>query len=78
MTLRIWWTVWGELVRKLVALGASFASMVGLLVAFLPSMKDLPLWATSTLSIRSVLLSHPFGIGVPRLSRPSRLCQDRY
>ena len=49
MTLRIWWTAWGELVRKLVALGASFASMVGLLVAFLPSMKDLPLWATALL-----------------------------
>ena len=49
MTLRIWWTAWGELVRKLVALGASFASMAGLLVAFLPSMKDLPLWATALL-----------------------------
>jgi predicted ferric reductase len=40
---------WGELVRKLVALVASFASMAGLLVAFLPSPKDLPWWAVTLL-----------------------------
>src|SRR2546421_10604680 len=44
MHLRTWWLVWGELVRKLVALVASFASMAGLLIAFLPSPKDLPWW----------------------------------
>ena len=49
MTLRTWWTAWGELVRKLVALIASFASMAGLLVAFLPSPKDLPWWAVTLL-----------------------------
>ncbi len=45
---------WGELVRKLVALVASFASMAGLLVAFLPSLKDLPWWAV-TLLVLAVL-----------------------
>lgn len=49
MTLRTWWTAWGELVRKLVPLVASFASMGGLLVAFLPSPKDLPWWAVALL-----------------------------
>ena len=45
MSLRIWWKTWGELVRKLVALVASFASMAGLLLALLPPTKDLPWWA---------------------------------
>jgi len=49
MTFRTWWTAWGELVRKLVALVASFASMGGLLVTFLPSPKDLPSWAVALL-----------------------------
>ena len=49
MTLRTWWTAWGELVGKLVALVASFASMAGLLVVFLPSPKDLPSWAVALL-----------------------------
>jgi hypothetical protein len=40
---------WGDLVRKLVALVASFASMAGLLIAFLPSWKDLPSWAVALL-----------------------------
>jgi hypothetical protein len=49
LTLRTWWTAWGELVQKLVALVASFASMAGLLVAFLPSPKDIPWWAVALL-----------------------------
>jgi hypothetical protein len=51
LTLRTWWTAWGELVRKLVALVASFASIAGLLVAFLPSPKDLPWWAVILLVV---------------------------
>lgn len=49
MSLRTWWKAWGELVRKLVALIASFASIAGLLVAFLPSPKDLAWWAVALL-----------------------------
>jgi hypothetical protein len=49
MSLRTWWTAWGEMVRKLVALVASFASMAGLLIAFLPSPGDLPWWAVALL-----------------------------
>ena len=49
MNLRTWWKAWGELVRKLVMLVASFASMAGLLVAFLPSLKDLAWWAVALL-----------------------------
>lgn len=49
MSLRTLWTGWGELIRKLVALVASFASMAGLLVAFLPSPKKLPWWAVALL-----------------------------
>src|SRR6266851_6672972 len=49
MTPGTWWLVWGGLVRKLVALVASFASIVGLLAAFLPSPRDLPWWAVALL-----------------------------
>ena len=51
MKLRTWWMAWGDLVRKLVALVASFASMAGLLVAFLPSLKDLPSWTVAVLVV---------------------------
>jgi hypothetical protein len=51
MTLRAWWIGWGEMVRKLVALFASVASIAGLLVAFLPSPKDLPWWAVTLLVV---------------------------
>jgi hypothetical protein len=53
MPLRSWWTVWGELVQKFLALGASLASIVGLLVPFLPPVKDLPWWAVA-LSVSAV------------------------
>jgi len=56
MTLRTWWTAWGALIRKLVALVASFASMAGLLVAFLPSPKDLPRWAVALLVLAVIAL----------------------
>lgn len=54
MKLRTWWVAWGDLVRKLVALVASFASMAGLLVAFLPTLKDLPSWAVAVLVVAVV------------------------
>ena len=45
MELKAWWMRWGQLVQKLIALAASLASLIGLLVMFLPSPKDLPFWA---------------------------------
>jgi hypothetical protein len=54
MALRTWWTAWGELVWKLVALVASFASMAGLLVVFLPSPKDLPWWAVALMILAAL------------------------
>jgi len=53
MPFRTWWTAWGELVKKLLALGASLASIVGLLVPFLPPARDLPWWAVA-LSVSAV------------------------
>jgi hypothetical protein len=52
--MRIWWTVWGAVVRKLVALLASFASLAGLLMAFLPTPEDLPWWAVVLLVVALV------------------------
>jgi hypothetical protein len=49
MSLRTWWTAWGELVGKLVALVASYASLASLLIAFLPSPTNLPWWAIALL-----------------------------
>ena len=49
MKLRTWWKAWSELVQKLVALAGSLASLIGLLVVFLPSPKDLPWWALALL-----------------------------
>lgn len=49
MRLPILWKAWGELVQKFVALAASFASLVAVLVTFVPSPKDLPLWAVVVL-----------------------------
>jgi hypothetical protein len=57
MGLKTWWKMWGELVRKLVTLVASFASIAGLLVAFLPSPKDLPWWAVTVLVVATFLLA---------------------
>src|SRR5260370_13614744 len=56
MSLRTWWTAWGELVRTLVALVASFASMGGLLVAFLPAPRNLPSWAVALLVSATLFL----------------------
>ncbi len=42
---------WGDVVRKLIALIASFASMFSLLIAFAPSPKALPSWAVALLVV---------------------------
>lgn len=47
--LRAWWKAWGELLQRFLVLAASFASMVGLLVVFLPSPRELPRWAVALL-----------------------------
>jgi hypothetical protein len=57
MSLRTWWRAWGDLIRKLVALVASFASMGGLLVAFLPSPRNLPSWAVALLVSATLFLA---------------------
>lgn len=56
MNLHTWWMAWGDVVRKLVALAASFASMAGLLVAFLPPLKDLPPWAVAVFVLAIIAL----------------------
>lgn len=45
MKLRIWWDQWGELVQKFLALAGSIASLIGLLVLFVPSPMALQGWA---------------------------------
>ena len=45
MQFRIWWKAWGELLLKFLALAGSIASLVGLMVPFLPSAQQLPWWA---------------------------------
>jgi len=49
MQMRTWWRVWGELVLKFLALAGSLASLVGLLVPFLPSLTQLLWWAIALL-----------------------------
>jgi len=56
LNLRTWWMAWGDLVRKLIALIASFASMAGLLVAFLPSLRELTSWAVALLVVAVIAL----------------------
>jgi hypothetical protein len=56
MSLRRWWKAWGDLVLRLVALVASFASMASLVVAFLPSPADLPRWAVASLVSAAIFL----------------------
>lgn len=53
--LRIWWTVHRETALKLIMLGGSIASMIGLLVVFLPSPSELPWWAICLLAIAATL-----------------------
>jgi len=55
MSLRTSWKAWGELIQKLFVLVASFASMAGLLLAFLPSPKDLPWWAVGLVVLATFL-----------------------
>lgn len=45
MTLHTWWASWGALTQRLLSLFASFASMGGVLFAFLPPTSEMPAWA---------------------------------
>lgn len=56
MDLQTWWRARGELVRKLLTLFASFASLVGLLIAFLPPLAELPWWAVVLLASAAFFL----------------------
>lgn len=50
------WKSWREFIWKLVALVGSIASLVGLLVVFLPSPRDLPWWAVALLVSAALFL----------------------
>lgn len=49
MRLKTWWKAWDELVQKFLALAGSLASLIGLLVIFLPSPQQLPWWVIALL-----------------------------
>lgn len=49
MRFRAWWKVWSDLLFKTIALAASLASLIALLVMFLPSPRELPWWAIALL-----------------------------
>jgi hypothetical protein len=49
MKLRTWWKAWGEVVQRVLALFGSLASLLGLLVMFLPPPGNLPWWAIALL-----------------------------
>ena len=49
-----WWKGWSELVYKLVPLAGSVASLIALLVIFLPSPGELPWWAIILLVVAVV------------------------
>lgn len=70
MSFKAWWTAWRELFWKLLALAASFASLVGLLFPFLPSPRDLPWWAMALLIL--ALLSFVVLIGLEVFQRRGR------
>ena len=44
MKVKIWWERWGDLIQKFSALAGSLASLVGLLIIFLPSPEALLWW----------------------------------
>lgn len=49
MKLRTWWKTWGDVAQRVLALLASLASLLGLLVMFLPAPGNLPWWAIALL-----------------------------
>ena len=55
MELRTWWSVHGDIAQRLSAFGGFIASLVGLLVVFLPSPTELPWWAIGLLIIATIL-----------------------
>lgn len=55
--LATWWKARGELVQKLFVMVASYASLVGLLIPFLPSPRELPGWAVALLVSAAIFLA---------------------
>lgn len=55
--MKIWWKAWGDLALKLAALAGSLASLVSLILLFLPSPKSLPWWAVALLVLAPLLLT---------------------
>ncbi len=53
--LRTWWTVHRETAVRLIVFGGSIASIIGLLVVFLPSPSELPWWAIGLLAFAATL-----------------------
>src|SRR6266478_6593620 len=49
--LKAWWKAWSELVLRFVALAGSLASLVALIVPYLPPLERRPWWATALLVI---------------------------
>jgi hypothetical protein len=49
MKLATWWKTWSALIGRLFALAASLASLLGLLIPFLPAPVKLPGWAVALL-----------------------------
>ena len=54
MTLGTWWITWGDLIRKLAAWVSLFASILALLIEFLPPPRELPWWVIALLVVASV------------------------
>ncbi len=44
-TMSRWWIAWGRLAGRLLALAASFASLIGLILQYIPPQERLPWWA---------------------------------
>ena len=53
--MQIWWMAWGALVQRLLALAGSVASLVGVLIIFLP--RELPWWAITLLASSAFFLA---------------------
>lgn len=56
MKFKFWWKVWGEITLKFLALAGSLASLVALLLAFLPSRDKLPWWAIALIVVAPIAL----------------------
>lgn len=55
MGMRVWWTKWGDLSQRLLAIAGSLASLVGVVVGFFP--KEPPRWVVVLLVLAIVCLA---------------------